>query len=130
MKVTRKQVIIGVLVIAVAVIIFIIVRKKMKEKKELDESSDTNTTVDPANIGASTYQNASVFPLKRGSKGIQVRQLQTYLLKEYGFKGAIDGDFGPITEAAVIKNLNRNNVSEDIFKKFGMDRISVFPKVG
>ncbi len=125
MQITKKQVIIGIIVIAIAVTIFIIVRKKMKEKKELESTSDLSSgTVTPI-AGPNPTMGSSVFPLKRGSKGVQVRQLQAYLLREFGFPGKIDGDFGPITEAAVLKNLMRNSVSEDYFKKVGMDKISV-----
>lgn len=38
--------------------------------------------------------------LKRGSKGTKVKELQKLLSPRY-YRGRIDGDFGPLTEAAV-----------------------------
>ncbi len=135
MKVTRKQVIIGVLIIAVAVTAFFIIRKKIKDKKE-EEALKNQTSTDPAVnpvapiAGApNPTRSTSVFPLKKGSKGTEVRQLQMYLLKEYGFPGAIDGDYGPQTDAFIVKYLMRNSISEDFFKKSGMDKLtSTAPK--
>lgn len=53
------------------------------------------------------------FPIKKGSKGVAVRDLQTILvginsnaLPKYG----IDGDFGSETEAALFKYLNKKSV--------------------
>ncbi len=41
--------------------------------------------------------------LKKGDKGYEVKILQTWLTKEGVYNGAIGGNFGPLTEAAVIR---------------------------
>jgi len=53
------------------------------------------------------------FPIKKGSKGVKVREIQTLLigidsnsLPKYG----IDGDFGSETEAALFKYLNKKSI--------------------
>jgi hypothetical protein len=57
--------------------------------------------------------NAQDFPIKKGSKGEKVRELQTILvginsssLPKYG----VDGDFGSETESALFKYLNKKTV--------------------
>lgn len=55
----------------------------------------------------------SVFPLKRGSKGDKVKELQRALLffdKNLLPRFGADGDFGSETEAAVLKVLNKRTV--------------------
>lgn len=66
------------------------------------------------------------FPLKFGSRGPEVGQLQKYLLKEFGAQvsssGAIDEWWGSMTEAAVNKFMQRDNVSRSTYFKFKMDK--------
>jgi len=58
-------------------------------------------------------QDVSAAPtLSRGAKGDDVRELQK-LLNRHGNKIAVDGDFGPITEAAVITFQKANKLKED-----------------
>ncbi len=49
--------------------------------------------------------------LKKGDKGYEVKLLQTWLTEEGVYKGAIGGNFGPMTEAAVI-NFQERHASE------------------
>jgi len=66
------------------------------------------------------------FPLKFGSKAPEVGQLQKYLIKEFGAKispsGEVDNHWHNMTEDAVQKFLQRNNVSASIYYKFKMDK--------
>lgn len=64
-------------------------------------SSGTGTTV-PAPVGT--------FPLKRGSKGAKVKELQQAIGRALLPKYFDDGDFGSETETAVIKLLNKSSV--------------------
>jgi peptidoglycan hydrolase-like protein with peptidoglycan-binding domain len=56
------------------------------------------STQDPA---ALTGIALNVLPLRRGSRGPQVGQLQRVLKETGNDPGKVDNDFGPITEAAV-----------------------------
>jgi len=54
-----------------------------------------------AATASAVHHTASTFtPLKRGDHGVKVRTLQ-YALKKRGFRVAINGRFGPLTQAAV-----------------------------
>ena len=67
--------------------------------------------------------DSSVFPLKKGSEGKRVAQLQRYLINEKGAnlsKYGVDGIWGTETEAVVTEKLGRNNVSKDFFIKTEM----------
>jgi peptidoglycan hydrolase-like protein with peptidoglycan-binding domain len=95
--------------VAVAVLGYFIYKKVTKpviyfgDVEEDDTTSTTTTTT--------TTTNNSGLPLKRGSKGELVKQLQRFLVAEgydIGTFGAnrdgVDGDFGRRTEQAVIEN--------------------------
>lgn len=71
---------------------------------EEDDTTSTTTTT-------TTTTNNSGLPLKRGSKGELVKQLQRFLVAEgydigsFGVnRDGVDGDFGRRTEEAVIEN--------------------------
>lgn len=59
----------------------------------------------PSQTNSTTKRQPSqVRPVLRlGSRGTAVKQLQNLLRAAKVFAGAIDGDFGPVTQAAVIK---------------------------
>jgi len=60
-----------------------------------------------------SVQNISADPtLSKGAKGDDVKELQM-LLNRYGNTIAVDGDFGPKTEAAVIAFQKTNGLKED-----------------
>jgi peptidoglycan hydrolase-like protein with peptidoglycan-binding domain len=95
--------------VAVSVLGYFIYKKVTKpviyfgDVEEDDTTSTTTTTT--------TTTNNSGLPLKRGSKGEKVKQLQRFLVAEgydIGTFGAnrdgVDGDFGRRTEQAVIEN--------------------------
>ena len=75
---------------------------------EFDEEDDKDTggTTNPT-----TPSNSDFLPLKKGSKGEKVKQLQRFLVAEgynigsFGVNNdGVDGDFGSITERAVKEN--------------------------
>ena len=89
--------------------------KHLEAKKSSIHSTDFNqSTFIPETITSNTSSKPKVssngFPLKRGSKGILVKQIQQALINKYGNSilpqfGA-DGDFGLETQRALqLKNL-------------------------
>tara|TARA_Y100000592_G_C5442094_1_gene303983 strand:- start:248 stop:832 length:585 start_codon:yes stop_codon:yes gene_type:complete len=58
----------------------------------------------------------SEFPLKRGSKGDKVKQLQRYLNINYSSGLVVDGDFGPKTQAALNTATGLSQVSESWYQ--------------
>ena len=72
---------------------------------------DGITVVDPSSSGSSTRddlptQSSGNFPLKKGSRGSEVKKLQTFLNKSNSEKLVVDGIFGRLTEGAVKRNQN------------------------
>ena len=57
------------------------------------------------------------FPLKLGSKGKRVEQLQVYLLKNYGAAGIVTDEFNTITYERVLKFLKVNEITEQLFQE-------------
>jgi len=79
------------------------------------------------NLPTSSQELPLIFPLKKGSKGLEVKQLQAYLLTKFGakFVYGIDGDFGNETTSKVKKFLGVDQVDEALFKSQEMDKIKV-----
>lgn len=90
-------------IIGVAGLILIFKEKLFGKKKELVAGEDVDKPDEPKEIisGSTVTDN---FPLKFGSRGSRVRELQTLL----GVKA--DGIFGRITEAEVMKYLGKSSV--------------------
>jgi hypothetical protein len=92
-------------------------------------SSSNSNSGNSSNSNSSTYISSnnynpppttkSVFPLKRGSKGLEVRQLQAALIATHGKsilpKYGADGDFGSEMAAALKKLKHPTTVSESLF---------------
>ena len=57
------------------------------------------------------------FPLKLGSKGKRVEQLQVYLLKNYGAAGIVTNEFNTITHERVLKFLKVDEITEQLFEE-------------
>ena len=86
--------------------------------KRITRPTETFGEVETSNKGggsssssSSSSSNNDGLPLKRGSKGEKVKQLQRFLVSEgyniggFGILGdGVDGDFGGMTEKAVIEN--------------------------
>lgn len=57
------------------------------------------------------------FPLKLGSKGKRVEQLQVYLLKNYGAAGIVTDEFNKITNERVLRFLKVDEITEQLFQE-------------
>lgn len=64
--------------------------------------------------------NPIVFPMKKGSTGKGVEQLQRYLNQKYSAGLRVDGDWGDKTETAVQTYLKRDNISEEVYNKWNL----------
>ena len=60
------------------------------------------------------------FPLKLGSQGERVRQLQVYLLKNHGTAGLVNDVFETVTQERVLRFLKVKEVSEALFIELNM----------
>ncbi len=95
---------------------YLLLKGKVKifgKKGDADSGTGTSTTTN----GVPDVQKE--FPLKKGSKGAKVKELQQALMTiDSNLKGGADGVFGAGTEAAVIKALKKNTVDsqDDIVK--------------
>lgn len=92
-------------IITILVIIIIIIAYKKYSMKPM--SAPYNKPTAPSDYtssgGSSSQWGNDSFPLKKWSKGENVKKLQTALNKSImNKKLAVDGAFGPITESAVI----------------------------
>lgn len=94
--------------------------KRLEEGKAKDvvtpENIDTILKKDEAIKAAAT----SKFPLKMGSRSDEVKKLQIWMLKNEGFRGKIDGIWGPETDAAVKKFMKVSEISEEKYKSLGI----------
>lgn len=108
------------LIVAIAIVIIYVAYKKFVSTPTLEPStatpsvgggsntstaprtSTTTSTPAPTSGCVTTYNNtASIFPLKEGSKGSHVKQLQRFLNTNNNAALCVDGDWGPKTSAAV-----------------------------
>jgi len=117
MKKIDVEIVVGVLTAIVG--LFIV--KKILDKKGKNIGLLTETT-DVVGSGAEAVKdlvvskNSASFPLKKGSIGINVASLQTYLNKNgyYGTKKlTVDGVFGTLTEKAVV-NMKTKSASKEM----------------
>ena len=106
----KKLIITAVLIIVVIALIYWFFLRKKEVKTDA-------ATVD---------SGSGVFPLKKGSRGKEVEQVQIYLLREYGAqypKSGIDGIWGNETDVNVTKFLKKDNVSEASYNKWSLGKI-------
>lgn len=98
-----------------------------QKRKEKTSETDANDVPD-LNLNPPAKSNFSLpaapkrnddFPLKKGSKGARVKQVQEVLLQKLGKdalgKAGADGDFGSKTEAALVKAGYPTNIDESTF---------------
>lgn len=92
--------------------------KKAMQPQEGASEEPSKSTPAPAPI------SSGVFPLRKGSKGAKVKELQALLLKidkSLLPKFGADGDFGSETEGAVVKVLGKKSVDSQA----DIDRLNV-----
>ncbi len=85
--------------LVILVLIILWIKNSSKDKVTTTTAINTNPLV--------TNSTISVFPLKFGSEGNEVKVVQTYVNSK-GEKLVVDGIWGPLTEASVIKILGKN----------------------
>lgn len=100
------------LVLAVAGGGYLVYDRMRRKQTLIDSASEPDTIVNTALPVQATSSKVSAskndsFPLKRGSRGARVRQLQQALVDRHGIDmssyGGVDGQFGPGTASALIK---------------------------
>jgi hypothetical protein len=94
-----------------AVGIYFILKYYMDKKKTQPQAEDPATPSKPSD--APVLSSGDNFPLKKGSKGAKVIQVQSLLLKidkKLLPKFGADGDFGSETEGAILKVLGKKTI--------------------
>ncbi len=99
---TRKKIIIAIIVIGALALITWFIYKNKKEVITKEELPSTS------------------FPLKMGSSGKEVENLQNYLNDKYGAGLEVDGMWGWKTDSAVMQFLKRDNISEAVYLKWSL----------
>jgi peptidoglycan hydrolase-like protein with peptidoglycan-binding domain len=108
MKKQHVKIIVIIAVIALLSIgAFLLLRKKPKRSPEIIENGELIIE----------------FPLGSGSSGYAVEQVQKYLNGKYNAGLTVDGNWGPVTDLAVSNYLNRDNISETVYYKWGLDKL-------
>lgn len=132
MEKKTKYILVGLGVVAVgtgAYVLYHIQNKKRKNTtQEFEKAINTNSVTLPATTPSylpskpsSSNSASSGFPLKKGSKGTLVTNLQNALIKKYGSailpRYGADGDFGSETYNALASKGLPTTVDEDAFTK-------------
>ncbi|GIW70406.1 MAG: hypothetical protein KatS3mg101_1153 [Patescibacteria group bacterium] len=113
---SRKTILIiaSIVVLAVAAYAYHIYKKKQLEK-EAQEVEETEPA--PESNFTGTY------PLRKGSRGKEVAKLQAFLLKKFGWQGAVDGIFDERLEQAVQKYFGEPVFHEALYKLYNIEQI-------
>lgn len=104
-----KLSLIGAGVVGGGLLIYALIRR-WKDQREI-RNQNNNSNDDSRNTTPPAPKGDDKLPLKNGSYGEKVKLVQDGLVKKYGYdlgasgpnKDGVDGDFGPLTEAAVRK---------------------------
>lgn len=104
---------------------------KSKKNKELDIQNDIPIDIAKSQVVvppkkkevttaapvATVKKVATVFPLKLGSTGTEVTQLQVYLLKQHGWAEVTMGTYDEPTAKRVLQFLKVNQIEESLYKQ-------------
>lgn len=77
----------------------------------------------PSDTNSYSGGNKNTFPLKYGSTGKEVSNLQAYLNTANTAGIGVDGIWGPETEAAVKKYLGRTEISKELYDELMRTKI-------
>jgi hypothetical protein len=114
----RKTILIGLSVLGTGVAGFL--GWNYWKKKKANQEEDTTSFTETASVNTAPVKNDS-FPLKRGSKGNRVTQLQNALVKKFGAsilpKYGVDGMFGKEVEAALVRAKMPTSINEIDYNK-------------
>ena len=122
----RKTILIGLSVLGTGVAGFLgwnYWKNKKRASQEEDASSITDSSSAMTNTTLPTHTSArnDEFPLKKGSKGNRVTQLQNALVKKFGAnalpKYGVDGMFGSEVEAALVRAKLPTSINQITFSK-------------
>lgn len=116
---SKKIIITIVIIITLSAIGFFLYTKFIKPKPE-SEDENKNSSSGSGNSGT----GSSEFPLKSGSKGMKVKQLQAGLNLLKKTKLDVDGKFGPKTLAALKKHFNISQVSQYDYDQYILPYLS------
>lgn len=115
----RKMILIGLGVLGTGVAGFL-GWNYWKNKKKANQEEDTTSFIDSTSANTAPARNDD-FPLKSGSKGNRVTQLQNALVKKYGAsilpKYGVDGMFGKEVEAALVRAKMPTSINETNYTK-------------
>ncbi len=126
----KKGIIIAIIVFIVILLIigfYFIFKSKPQTKSDAEENlknPDLNPPIPGLSSGGTSYASAA-FPVKRGMSGQLVKDIQSYLasnsacINSFKVAGvaipAVDGAFGPITEAALKACKGVTVVTQDLY---------------
>lgn len=124
----RKIILIGLGVLGSGVAGFLGWSFYKRKKRANQENEDALIETSTPNTNTAGNDN---FPLKNGSKGAKVKQLQNALIKKYGAsilpKYGADGMFGKETAAALVRAKLPATINETTFNSFvGVNILSGF----
>lgn len=132
----RKVVIITIVIVAVVLLSLAswLLYKKFFKK---DSSEDNDVSKDgmpdwsstPSSSSSTIYSapassSGTSFPIKRGMKGADVVKIQEAINKKCGAGLVTDGDFGRMTESALMSCYKTKEVSQALFTQMGFDKTS------
>jgi hypothetical protein len=120
-KILNMKTWIKVTLVAIPVLVggFLVYKQlsKRKGEKTPEPPSTPTPTPTPTPITTPTPPSGQGFPIKKGSKGAIVRELQSYLLRIDNKslpKFGLDGDFGSETQAALKKITGKSSVDTQV----------------
>ncbi len=115
----RKVILIGLSVLGTGVAGFL-GWNYWRNKKQVNQENDSSSITEPE-VNATPIARSDDFPLKMGSKGSRVTQLQNALIKKYGVgilpKYGADGMFGKEVAAALVKAKMPSSIAETDYDK-------------
>ncbi len=130
----QKNIILTLLIVGILVAVGIIAAKYLVKRKGANEEGG-----DSGNSSSGSSSTQASFPLRRGSKGKQVTQLQRWLNTNTGgliydtadglvYVSAhnsvgVDGQFGPATEKELMTATGRTEVSQQFFNSVHMNSL-------
>lgn len=90
---------------------------KPKSKPIQKETTEPQTVIKTKNPVIKPEITDDTFPLRLGSKGERIRQLQVYLLRNHGGAGIVTDEFDTTMEERVKRILKVESIDETLFKQ-------------
>lgn len=125
MEKKTKYILVGLGVVAVGTGAYFYFQQQKKKRNQTSDFTEAITTnslplpAPPTSSSSSSGSSNSGFPLKKGSRGTLVTNLQNALIKKYGAsilpRYGADGGFGSETLSALISKGLPTTISSDVF---------------